>query len=425
MEKYLLYQLQLSNLFSTKLAGRITQLLGRINRGRSDYGAFVIYGKDINVWIKREANIALLPPLIRKQIILGQSLQKDIGKSKSSDVAGLVDQVLARDEGWLNFYRDTIDGLEVSSEALDRVRKREATLATSAIAECSFMTRLWQEDIEEARKALLDVLDSTAIADARLAGWYSLWLGMTYDVQGDTETAIAHYKRARSRLSHWLNIPFRSDGDLQATRGDPKTKLQEQLLTINHHGAQSLGNLITKLRGQAKILRDQGASSNQHEEALRMFGELMGFSASRPDNEVGAGPDVMWLDEHTKYMIPFEMKTKKDAPANYKKEDVGQVHNHQQWLKDEYPEHKCEGVLIVGPPGTCSKDASPSDDIFLVETAVIVHRMEEFVAKIEDTRGRTVIERWTALNAFGGLPEWQLDGWFKVLAQAPLKALRT
>jgi tetratricopeptide (TPR) repeat protein len=424
MEKYLLSQLQMSNLFSTKLAGRITQLLGRINRGRSDYGAFVFYGKDINIWVKREANIALLPSLIRKQIILGQSLQKDIGKSKSNEVASLVNQVIARDEGWLTFYRDTVDGLEVSSEALDKVRKREAALSVSAVAECSFMTKLWQEDIEGARKVLLDVLDGTAVADARLAGWYSLWLGMTYEAQNDYETAIAHYKRARSRLSHWLNIPFRSDEDLKAIKGEPKTKLQELLLTTNQHGPQSLGNLITKLYSQAKVLKDQGASSNQHEEALRMFGELIGFSASRPDNELGAGPDVIWVDEDTKYIVAFEMKTKKDAPAKYKKEEIGQVHNHQQWLKDEYSQYKSDGALIVGPPGACNRDASPTEDIFLVETATIAHRMEELAAKVEDTRGRIVIERWTALNALGGLSEWQLTGWFRVLAQTPIKSLK-
>ncbi|TAV87885.1 DEAD/DEAH box helicase family protein [Rhizobium leguminosarum] len=79
MDHYLFQHLSLSNLFSTKMAGRITQLLGRINRGRSDYGAFVIYGSDLNVWLKTERNVALLPPLIRKQVILGQTVQDGMG----------------------------------------------------------------------------------------------------------------------------------------------------------------------------------------------------------------------------------------------------------------------------------------------------------------------------------------------------------
>jgi len=50
------------------------------------------------------------------------------------------------------------------------------------------MTRLWQGDVEGARKVLLDILDDTAIADAKLAGWHSLWIGAAYEGDGDLET---------------------------------------------------------------------------------------------------------------------------------------------------------------------------------------------------------------------------------------------
>ena len=77
------------------------------------------------------------------------------------------------------------------------------------------MTRMWQGDSEGARKAILDVLDDTALVDSRLAGWYSVWLGAAFEADGDNETAIAHYKKARSRLSAWINVPFKSAIDIQ------------------------------------------------------------------------------------------------------------------------------------------------------------------------------------------------------------------
>ncbi|MGX1101591.1 hypothetical protein [Amorphus sp. MBR-141] len=140
MDQYLIHHLTLANLYSTKMAGRITQLFGRINRGRSDYSAFVICGGDINVWLKTERNVALLPPLVRKQVILSQTVQEGMDKSTPREIADIITQVLARDSGWLNFYRETVDGLEVSSDALERVKLREAQLAVSAEAECTFMT---------------------------------------------------------------------------------------------------------------------------------------------------------------------------------------------------------------------------------------------------------------------------------------------
>jgi Superfamily II helicase len=424
MDQYLFQHLSLSNLFSTKMAGRITQLLGRINRGRSDYGAFLIHGGDLNIWLKTERNVALLPPLIRKQVILGQTVQEGLEKSDPQAIASLISQVISRDAGWLQFYRETVDGLEVSGDALAKVKERESQLAASAVAECEFMTKIWQGDVEGARKALLDVLDDTAVADAKLAGWYSVWLGATYENAGDIETATAHYKKARSRLSVWLNVPFRNDADFKAEADGAKTALQRVLLATNHHGPQALGDFVWKLKQQAKVLLNTSASSNAKEEAVRLFGELLGFDASRPDNEWGKGPDVIWMDPDSPGCVAFELKTEKNDPAEYNKHEVGQSMNHIQWLKDHEGEKNWEGMLIVGPRGFCKSEASPSDDIFLVETTALAARMNEFAAKIDDTRGRTMIERWTVLNEIGELTEWQPSGWHKSLAHTPLRTLR-
>ncbi|WP_254027055.1 hypothetical protein [Mesorhizobium ventifaucium] len=222
----------------------------------------------------------------------------------------------------MKFYRETVDGLEISTEAIEKVKEREAQLAKSAVAECAFMTRLWQGDIEGARKTLLDVLDDTALADAKLAGWYSVWLGATYEAEGDSDTSIAHYKKARSRLSPWLNVPFKSEFDVKSEADGKKTILQKTLLAENLHGPQALGDLIAKLRIQAKTLSSAEASSNSKEESVRRFGELLGFAASRPDNEYGFGPDAIWIDEQTAYGVAFELKTEKNDPAEYNKHEV-------------------------------------------------------------------------------------------------------
>ncbi len=424
MDRYQFQQLSLANLYSTKMASRVTQLLGRINRGRSDYSAFVVTGDDINKWLKTERNVALLPPLIRKQVILSQTVQKGMKKLRSSEVAVLVSQVLARDAGWLKFYRETVDGLEVSSDALQRVKERETQLASSAEAECKFMTRLWQGDVAGARKELLDVLDDTAMADAKLAGWYSVWLASTYEAEGDHETAIAHYKKARARLSYWLNVPHKSEFEQESDNDDSQTILQRQLLAVNHNGPQALGDLVAKLKIQSRELGDFTVSSNRHEEALRLYGELLGFSASRPDNEEGLGPDVIWKDDEMKELIAFELKTQKDNPAEYTKSEIGQCHNHIQWIKENEADFTFNGLLLVGPPGLCRPEASPSDNIFLVETEFLVDRLRELAVKIEDTRGRTAFERWGLLEELGRLAEWQLAGFFKALAQTPLRSLR-
>lgn len=98
--------------------------------------------------------------------------------------------------------------------------------------------------------------------------------------------------------------------------------------------------------------------------------------------------------------------------------------NHVQWLQENEGDKAWEGILIVGPPGVCKSEASPSDDIYLVETAALVARMTAFAAKIDDTRSRTMIERWTILNEIGTLSEWQPAGWFRSLAKTPLRSVK-
>lgn len=424
MERYQFSTLSLVNLFSTKMAARITQLFGRINRGRSDYSAFVIYGRDINIWLKTERNVALLPSLIRKQIILSQTVQDGLGKPESQEVVATISQVLGRDAGWLNFYRETVDGLEVSVEALDKVKARETQLAASAEAECKFMTRWWQGDIEGARRTLLDILDATAVVDARLAGWYSVWLGATYDIEGDERTSIAHYKKARSRLSYWLNVPMKEDTNYGQEDSGSQMTLKGHLLSVNGDGPQALGNLVAKLRVCAKTLLDASASANEKEEALRTYGEMLGFSSSRPDNDFGHGPDVVWKDEASKSLLAFELKTEKESPAEYSKSEVGQAHNHLQWIKDNEPSYMSNGLIIVGPAGICRSDASPSDLVFLVETSELSDRLNNFAAKVSDTLGRTSMERWALLGELGSSPEWQIPGWFAALATRSMQSIK-
>lgn len=175
---------------------------------------------------------------------------------------------------------------------------------------------------------------------------------------------------------------------------------------------------------QYDCLRNSDGSSAQHEEALRLFGELIGFRASRPDNELGVGPDVMWMDDDINYAIGFELKTKKQEPIKYNKEEIGQLHNHLQWMADgDLSEFRCEGLIVVGEVGVRTTVASPSDQMYLITPNALAARLADFTAKIRDTQGRTNLERWTALRDLGGLSEWQLPGWWGALASAPMKKL--
>lgn len=133
---------------------------------------------------------------------------------------------------------------------------------------------------------------------------------------------------------------------------------------------------------------------------------------------------MIWRDEEQKSGVAFELKTQKNDPAEYSKQEVGQAHNHQQWLVDNEGDTAWDGLLIIGPSGICKSEANPADNLYHVEAQPLAARMNELAAKIDDTRGKTAIERWTALGVLGELPEWQVTGWFKSLARVPLKEMK-
>ncbi|MDI7864936.1 hypothetical protein MRS76_23695 [Rhizobiaceae bacterium n13] len=428
MERYMIEGMQLSNLMSTKMATRITQLLGRINRGRSDYGIFFIYGQDISRWFLREKNVALLPELIQKQVELGNNIHDEIPYMEEAKLNEFVDQVLTvkdgkRDDGWVEFYSDSIKGIKANTEAISAVKDRETKLASGALAECEFMTALWSGDIQSARNTLSDVIDKIAITDARVAGWYSVWLGMTYEIAGDPVTAGTNYRTARSRLSKWLNLPYTIDS---IGNSDAKVygSIHKNLIDLNSSGTPQLADFAAKMKVAVRHFKDPSRSAEDHEEALRFFGELIGLESTRPDNEFGSGPDVVWHDPASGYTIAFELKTKKDDPALYFKKEVGQAMNHIGWMAENRQDDKVQGVVIVGPPGKCDPQATPVDEVYLCEIGRVVERMESFVAKLDDFRARITAERNVIINEFGTLAEWQLEGWFSGFASKRLKELR-
>lgn len=429
-ERYQIEALQMLSQNATKTSTRLTQLLGRINRGRSDYGAFVIYGHDLNTWCKNERNIALLPALIRKQFLLGASLQDQIGKSSNEQLVELINNILGygvnktRDKEWLKFYGETIEGLEVDDDAINLVKDREAKLAKGAISESEFMCCLWHGETQRARQALTSVIDEIAPVDSRLAGWYDLWLGMTYEMDGDMASSSTHYSRARSRLTPRLNVPLTSKFATDQGELSTENPVQRKLADLNMKGGNPFSNYAASLRRNISTVGKGTKSSNEREEACRTIGELFGFETARPDNVYGKGPDVVWSSEESRELIAFELKTqKKENDTTYKKDAVGQSLNHIEWLQEHYEGYAFCGVIILGPIGVVSSNASPGDHLFLSSPDEFCDVCNGFVARIEDLVGRTQLERWHMLKELGLLPEYQISGFSAAFSRRPLKSL--
>ena len=408
LERYQWEWLRMDNVHASRIANRLAQLFGRINRGRNDYGSFLLQGDALSKWIARDRNLALLPPLLQQQILIGREVQTEFKLTEGDDVIELVDRVLDRDEGWLDYYRREVKLAELDKDQLERAQQAEPVMVAATLSEAKYAAAMWSGDAATARRELLKTIDKTAPDDAKLSGWHSVWLGAAYELDGDKDAAYRAYGIAMRRLNRSMTLPRPLGlGAKDAASYD-----------FNEFG-KSLKDLLSypqgaKFEGELKKLTDTLAlidtgTPNQAEASVRQLGELLGFKAIRPDNDEGTGPDVLWLDEAQPRMIGFELKTDKDDPATYFKKDISQGTDHLEWMEQTYGEYTSLGLVYIGPDGSVDAKANPSGEMGLCLPQSVVALRDRLIALIEDLRKETPIERLTLISKVTEEKQWDIE----------------
>lgn len=422
LERFQWETLGMRNMHAARMANRLAQLFGRINRGRNDYGVFIVNGRDAANWLRNERNLALLPELLQQQVKIGIYLHENEGLKDFGQMLAAIDQVMARDEGWLAFYGDETESARLGPEPIDEARAVENALVAAAESEADFIKHIWEGNYPAARERLESTIENTLRADEKVAGWHNLWLGLCNELESDSRAATVNYARARDRLGQSkIYLKTRSADDGQDTP-PVEPRLTRALLDIV--ALESPESYERKLRVlQERLTPLDALGPKAHEEAVRALGEAFGFSASRPDNAFGVGPDVLWVDDDTGMSVAFELKTAKEAPANYTKDEIGQCHNHLTWLSTESPEHKLLGLILVGPSGTISKNASPSSEMYHTTLEAIATHRNRLLAAIRDIRRAPANERAQMAHRLSEQSEFQIEGMFSALIQSQLQSM--
>lgn len=421
IEQYLFDQLQMDHFMANTVSVRLTQLLGRIIRGRQDFGFFIIADQITENWLKNERNRSLLPPLLRRQLYLSEQIEAQIsGPLEVPSAVEMMTKVLTRAQDWIDFYRDNINDLDVPEVRLRENAEEDAALAEAGKREVWFMTKLWDNDPQSAWEALESSIKDVAIFDPVLAGWYSLWVGMAYYANGNTDAAIDHFDEARRRIGRSLPLPKRRIVETEKIE-PPKTFIEDALRQIATGTVGKINERISMLKVTTRDAFSPTASHKQAEEAVRIIGSGLGFVSSRPCSDYGKGPDNLWIDTNTKQMIAFELKTEKKADSTINKEDIGQGLNHMEWLRGQYGNLKLIGLVYLSDAKRVSEKSSPSDDMYLGTQGLLRELWDNFLANVERIRPKTQIERFIEATKIGELPEWSCEGILKRIVHAKLK----
>lgn len=369
LERYQGEYLRMNNFIASRVANRLVQLFGRINRGRNDYGAFLIAGHDLNVWMQREQNIARLPNLLRKQVVIGQHVQEGLAIRSIDKVKELFRTVLKskpRDKAWVDYYADFMNRYDVSAVEDERAKLAERRNLASAVAEAQAARAMWQGDYNSAARTLDEVTADVARSDEKLAGWLSFWAGAANFMAGDEGEARYLFSRACSQLGNNLVV--------DRTRPDARqeeialSKLGRSILELVSLRPEGIEKRVNQMRDSLALL--DGATPKAMEESVRALGQFLGFASSRPDNDVGTGPDVLWVDEDGSTCLGLELKTDKEPGGTFFKKDIAQAHDHNSWLDNT--QKNPLGTVLIGPAAHVANDANPDDRMFVSGSNVLV-----------------------------------------------------
>lgn len=370
LERYLWEQLNLGKLLRSTIASRIVQSFGRISRGMSDHGVVLLTGDRLIEWILAPRNQALLPPFLQRQLQLGIDLSEMLALGDFADTA---DQCLNRDEGWISYYQTNMEALHpepVPFEDLDQALEMSR-------AEVEFGQAFWERNFQYAAKVLETRLEATLNVSRATGAWHAFWLGYCYDLLGDSDRARHLYDRAHG--SHKSLPPFERWFEAEEAGALPPQVLNVAAMlrsgnTAHLHLPRHLDMDLAALDGHGEV--------SHIEAALESLGAFLGLQASRPDNELGTGPDVVWSIDGSP-ALSIEAKTAKGSQATYSKRDLGQVRDHRQWVRDKLSiEHVFS--TFIGPLVPPAGNSNPDPDIMVIELAQFQALGERLSAALRD-----------------------------------------
>lgn len=421
IEKYQWEFLGMNNLHAFRIANRLAQLFGRINRGRKDYGAFLTEGRDLNIWLAKDRNVALLPPLLQQQILVGRDVQSGLGVTTVDAAEDAINAVLERNQDWIDYYEQEVK-LGLDEAQVLRSQEADPAMVEAAEAEARFAKWMWLQDFERAWRELDVSSDSVAQFDTPIAGWQNIWQGAALELAGDQDSAMRAYGVARSRLGTNIQLPRRSSVTAAAESVEYNAFGQAVADIVCHTNGAKIGKDLAKLEGT--LLQIVSGTPSQAEAAMRELGAILGLAATRPDNDVGTGPDVLWVNDTDNLAIAFELKTDKSDSSSYSKSDISQGHDHLVWIGENYPGIKCLGLIYVGPHCSVRNEANPSREMHACSPEGVHALAGAVLALLRDIADSVPLERPDRVIGVSVQDVWDITEIFGRLAEVPMEDLR-
>ena len=350
--------IQVGTLRSSHTATRIVQAIGRIFRSNTDHGVVLLRGNDLQSWIRKPINQKFLPPLLQKQIILGNELIKAVTENQTR-YSDLINGVLSGSKEWDQLYKyiDHIKFVENKTEL--------KWYEDSLLKEKEAYLNIWNQQYEIAARLFSELAQEVKLHDILLYAWYCHWAGLAY-------LAIDNYTTA----SKWYWRAATTRADLGRPKEEVKIEFVEKVIgfqvqTITKHfDKEKLEKVLNQIQS-GLVYSDETESAEQ---AVENLGNILGLKSWRPDKKK-TGPDVLWQGQDN-LLASFELKTGKQI-KQYTKDDIKDCNDHHVWLQNNFKDSIFMENL-VGRYLKIEEKANPSDELQVIELESLVELVERY-----------------------------------------------
>ena len=314
-----------------RTVNRLEQGLGRAVRSQADYCAVLLVGRDLGGFIGQTATLDLLSSATKQQLQMSREISKQVGKESDliSAIRGTIMQSLTRDPTWRRYYAQY---LSVSNDG--RTPPLVDNLKRYAAAERRALAKALSRDFVGASREINEAVNESqsdaptcAVLSERMARYTYLF---------DKATAHDIQRKAYGK-DHCVSRPISTVPTRIARASAQAEKLSEWLRQYSIANA-AIADLET-LKNRVMF----GNAPKAVEGALYDLGRCLGAEASRPENETGRGPDVLWRFPSRIFVI----EAKSDNSTSLHKSDAEQLHLSVAWFNETYQESNNVTAVIA------------------------------------------------------------------------------
>lgn len=363
----------LSPAVQNRLIHRIEQGMGRAVRSHADYAVVLLAGDGLANFIARRDVLRSMNPDTRAQLELALELAKlaqDEAAPPDAAVRSLIKQCLGRDPDWKQFYDE-----QVREAALTQPTSTEPSRLAMAAAERKAFTAAIANDTGGAAATLRAALNETE-PTAGPAGAYLQRIA-NYVCETDPGEAF-DIQRAAFDKNRVVCCPP------TGTRKPPSpSELSAERTVLDWFG--QFGNPNGAIAAIGDI-RGRLAYSNTPasvERALADLAPLLGAKGSRPEEEIGEGPDDLWLWP----TVGFVIEAKSDRDESLYKRDGGQLLQSLQWFGRSYPTMPDPSPIVAAKVDVADRLSDFPDGTRVITwegVEKLLERLESFYRRVID-----------------------------------------